>query len=190
MLEWRHQRPIKVLTVDLENRPLSYRGYEQTSAEITAIAISWGDPDKIECKLLTNKAGSMVRMLEWFRKKYDEADLVTGHFIRRHDLPILISAYLENGLPLLGPKLTSDTFLDLVKRKDLSASQENLAAMYGLEQEKAHMNQDQWRKANRLLSDGIALARERVEQDVRQHMALRARLIEAGALKAPKIWHP
>ena len=129
-------------------------------------------------------------MLREFKRLYDEADGVTGHYIRKHDLPIINGALLEHGLPLLGPKMTCDTLLDLKKRKDISGSQEALAEMYGLPQPKYHMSQSKWREANRLTPEGIAYTKKRVSEDVVQHKALRQKLLEVGALKAPRVWYP
>lgn len=184
-------RDLRVLDFDLENRPLAYWYDGQTTAEVTAIAVSWVGSETVDCRVLhLEHEGSGQEMLEWFRSYYDQADMVTGHYIRKHDLPILNAAYLEYGLPLLGPKLTSDTQMDLIKRKDLSASQESLAAMFGMEEAKRHMTQTEWRKANRLTPEGIEATKERVMGDVIQHKALREKLIAAGALKAPRMWHP
>lgn len=129
-------------------------------------------------------------MLARFEKVWQEADIVTGHYIRKFDLPILNGAMMEHGLPSLGPKLTSDTKQDLVTRAGLSASQENLAGMYGLIEDKFHMGDYAWRESSRLTTEGIAETRKRVVDDVIQHKALRAKLIEAGFLKAPRIWRP
>jgi hypothetical protein len=191
-LKWVEPRSeMRVLDFDLENRPLSYWFDGNTTAEITAIAVSWNGVPTVDVRVIYPDANDGVRdMLVWFCALYDHADMVTGHYIRRHDLPIINAACLELGLPLLGAKLTSDTQQDLVKRKDLSASQESLAAMYGLPEAKHHMSQDEWRRANRLTPEGIEATIERAKSDVIQHKALRERLIEAGALKPPKMWTP
>jgi len=179
-------RPYKVLDFDIENRPLSYWFDGQCTAEITAIAASFGPDEIVRVWLLGQD--EPVTILESFRRMYDAADVVTGHYIRKHDLPIINGAMLEYGLPPLGPKMTSDTKLDLVKIKDMSLSQESLGAMYGLSQPKVHMTQDDWRKANRL--QRIDLTRKRVVADVRQHQMLRMTLINQGMLSAPQMWEP
>lgn len=179
---------MRVLDFDIENRPLSYLGPDYTTAEITAIAWSWADQKKIHCRALGEV--EYVDMLRAFVKAYDAAGMVTGHYIRRHDLPIINGAMLELGLPPLSPKLTSDTKLDLVKRQYLSASQESLAEMLGVEKNKYHMTQPKWREANRLTPKGIALTKRRVRDDVRQHRELRVKLLKAGALKPPSVWRP
>lgn len=178
------------LDCDIENRPLTYLGSDFTTADITAIAWSWYGEDAVECYLLTRKKGSQERMLREFLKVYNQADGITGHYLRIHDLPHINAALLEHGLPLLGPKLVSDTKVDLKKRSGISASQESLAGMYDLSQPKEHMSQTIWRKANRLTDEGLEETRRRCVGDVIQHKALRLRLIEAEALGPPTMWTP
>jgi hypothetical protein len=181
---------LRVLDFDLENRPLSYLGQDYTTAEITAIAWCFvGEPHTLTVRLLgVDDPGSM---LQEFRAEYDEADLVTGHYIRMHDLPIINGAMVELGLDPLAEKLTCDTKLDLVKHGHvISASQENLAAMLGLAKPKVHMNTVMWREANRLTDKGLKLTAKRAIGDVIQHMQLRRALVARDLLSAPKVWRP
>jgi hypothetical protein len=180
------RRPLKVLDLDIENRPLSYLGSDFTTSEVTAIACSFIGEEKVYVWMLGHHTPREI--MENFLPFYNEADMITGHYIRKHDLPILSGACLELGLPVLTPKLVQDTYSDLIKHKGISASQENLSAMYGLEHKKAHMNTTQWRSANRLEADGIMEAKKRVTDDVLQHKALREKL--AGSLKPPRMWSP
>src|ERR1700681_2430315 len=131
-----------------------------TTAEVTAIAASFGPDKRCYCWLLGRD--EPVAMLEAFRVLYDQADIVTGHYIRRHDLPIINGALLEYRLTPLAPKLVSDTKCDLIKFSNLSKSQEALGAMFGIERPKVHMTQEDWRQANRLTKKGIAATRARV----------------------------
>ncbi len=187
-MRWTSGRKLRLLDFDSECRPLSYAGPDWTTAEVTAIAASWVDQKKVHCWQLG--VHDATEMLKEFVGLYNQADCVTGHFIRKHDLPLLNGALLEHGLPILGAKLTSDTYLDFIKRKDLSASQESLGEMYGLSHPKEHMSQPKWREANRLTPEGIKETRKRVVGDVRQHKQLRLSLLQAGALGPPKVWHP
>lgn len=187
-LKWREGRALRILDFDSECRPLAYLGPDYTSGEVTAIAASWYGEDKVWVRLLGRH--SAEEMLRGFLDLYDKADIVTGHYIRKHDLPVLNGALLEHGLPMLGAKMTSDTYTDINKAKYLSLSQESLGAMYGLSHRKEHMNQPQWREANRMTPKGLRETRRRVAGDVRQHKALRERLIEAGALGPPRLWRP
>lgn len=181
-------RQLKILDFDIENRPLSYLGMDFTTAEITSIAASFYGEDTIYTWLLG--IDQMEDILQGFRVLYDDADIVTGHYIRRHDLPIITDMLFEAGLPDLGPKLTSDTKVDLIAGKGISKSQENLSAMLELAAPKVQMNTPRWRAANRLTPEGIALTRERVEGDIIQHKQLRQALVEQRRLRPPVLWKP
>jgi hypothetical protein len=130
-------------------------------------------------------------MLEQFVPLYDEADIVTGHYIRKFDLPILNGALFENGLPLLDPqKLVQDTKVDLKVFEGLSKSQENLSEMLEIAESKFKMNDVKWRGATRLNAKGIELTRKRATCDVKQHIAMRKALLDAGVLNPPSVWKP
>jgi hypothetical protein len=179
----------RILDFDIENRPLGYLGEGFTTAEVTAIAACFhGEPSTMRVWLLGRDEPK--DMFEGFLEMYDEADMVTGHYIRNHDLPIINAGLIELGIPCLGEKLTQCTKNDLVKRKDLSASQENLSAMFNLPLGKAHMSNNDWRKANRLTPEGLKLTDARARGDVKQHIALYRILVERNLLKAPKVWRP
>jgi hypothetical protein len=191
---------LAILDFDIENRPLSYLGSDYTTGEVTAIA--WqvvGKPRTADCVVLgvscqhpgcddVHCGETLEEVLSRFVAAYDEADMVTGHYIRGHDLPVLNGALLELGRAPLGDKLTHDTKNDLVNRKYLSASQENLGATLGLRAPKVKMDQAKWREANRLTPEGVELTKKRVVGDVRQHIELRQRLLEIGALRPPVMW--
>lgn len=180
-------RPMRVLDFDCEARPLHWIASDYVSKEITAIAWAWtDDPAHVSCVLLGDT--DPVSMLEQFRAAYDQADLVTGHFIRGYDLPMINGAMTEYQRPALGDKLSHDTKIDLLRRAGLSSSQENLGAMLHLAHGKVKMDQRTWRDANRLTPDGLAAARERVIGDVQQHIEMRRRLLELGYLGPPVLW--
>jgi hypothetical protein len=175
-----------VLDVDIENRPLTYLGMDFTTSDITAIAWGWGRGQPIECRLLGRD--DIVDALEDFSAAYRAADMVTGHYMRVHDLPIINGALMEYGLLGLPAKLTSDTKLDLRHLSGISKSQESLSATLGIKAPKIHMSQHDWRRANRL--EHVELAEVRCVSDVRQHQELRLALLRRGLLKPPKMWRP
>ena len=192
---------LRILDFDCEARPLSWYGGEFVTKELTAIACAFTPVKatsavRIECWLLGTpeqqaKYPDIVsgpEMLANFVERYNEADLVTGHYIRGYDLPVINGALLEFGLPLLGDKLAQDTKTDLVKRSGLSVSMENLGALLDLKHEKVQMDQAKWRSANRLEFAGIMQTKKRVIGDVREHIEMRAKLLELGALRAPSVW--
>lgn len=183
------KRPLRVLDFDSEVRPMHYSEW-RPEGQITAIAWSWVGEKSVHVELLEQDGDNEIWMLKRFRAAYDAADMVTGHYIRKHDLPLLNDHYVRLGMKPLGPKLTQDTQADLVKVKSLGKSQENLAVTFGLSAEKHHMTGADWRKANTLSPEGAALAKKRVVDDVIQHKELRAALLERGLLKTPKEWRP
>lgn len=185
----------RILDFDIENRPLSYWVPDRPTAEITAITTAWvGDHDSFEVLLLGEL--TLREVLVYFVQRYNQADLVTGHYIRKHDLPIINGALYDLDLPLLGPKLTCDTKLDMFTKADIPATQEFLLETLdpqcpaGMPLEKYHMSQRAWREANRLTPEGLALTRRRVSTDVHAHWHMRDEMLKRGWLKAPKVWRP
>jgi hypothetical protein len=180
-------RPMRVLDFDLENRPLSYLGQDFTTSEITAIAWAWTDePHDMTCLLLGEI--EPIDMLRRFVEAFDRSDMVTGHFITGHDLPLINGSLMEHGLAPLSDKMRQDTKVDLIRSKGISLSQESLGAMFRLEQQKIQMNQAKWRAANRLTPEGRDEVRKRVVGDVQQHIQLRKELLERDYLKPPRVW--
>jgi hypothetical protein len=177
---------MRVLDFDIENRPLSYLGSDFTTAEVTAIAWAWTDSPDVSVYLLGEHA--LEDILSLFVGAYRQADLVTGHYIRGHDLPMVNGALMECRMAPLPDVMVQDTKIDLIRSKGLSLSQESLGAMFRLEHAKVQMNQAKWRAANRLTPEGLAEVRQRVIGDVRQHIALRAELLSLGYLVPARIW--
>jgi len=185
----------RVLDFDLENRPLSYWQPDRPTAQITAIASAWvGDHDSMEVLLLGEL--TMEEMLSRFVERYNQADLVTGHYIRRHDLPIINGALYDNDMPLLGSKLTCDTKLDMMAKADIPATQEFLIELLdpqcpiGIPVEKVHMTQRDWREANTLSPEGRRKTRIRVASDVHGHEHMRDAMLQRGMLRGPSTWEP
>ena len=179
----------RILDFDIENRPLSYWVPDRPTAEITAIAWCFLD-SPFDPQVMLLGQDSPAAILEAFVDVYNQADLVTGHYILRHDLPIIQAHLIEYGLPPLGPKLVQDTKVHLIGWKDIPKTQEHLAHMMGISAPKIGMTQAKWRDANRLTESGLKATKERVVGDVRQHMELRAALLKRGLLGPPKVWHP
>lgn len=180
-------RPLRILDFDIETRRVGFlppTRFSLEGIEPIVVACSWADEKQVQVWCLGED------MLGEFRLMYEEADMVTGHYCRKFDLPALNGAMMEHELPPLPPRLVSDTKCDLLKRAGLSMSQENLGAMYRLAESKFHMNDTRWRAASRLGEDGMKLAKKRAADDVRQHKALRLRLAAEGWLGPPRVWSP
>lgn len=180
----------RTLDFDIEARPLSWLGGDFVTREVTAIAARFIDAPKKETHVWLLGVDDPVDMLNGFRDLYDEADIVTGHYIRGYDLPNLMGAYTEYGLPGLGDKWTVDTKGDLLKNQGVSKSQESLANMLGVKAPKIQMDQSKWRAANRLTPEGIALTKERVVGDINQHIEMLAELRRRGLVGPGRLWTP
>lgn len=191
-----------ILDFDIETRPLSYTGWGNTD-EITSIAASWYGSDDVEFFHLpagirtdAHYEAASRNMLLGFVEMYDQADIVTGHYIRNFDLPKINGALIDNGLPVLSQKMTSCTKNDLVKFAGISKSQENLGLHLSKFNSgeylgrKEHVAQAEWRQVNRLTKEGILDNERRVTGDVKQHKEMREALLSAGLLKPPKVWCP
>lgn len=202
-LKLRSSGPGRVLCFDLENRPLAYWYDGQTTSEITAFGWKWADESRPRAMILqrdgyyaeADERGRENIMNarfahDWFRDELASADLVYGHNIRKHDLPMFNAWLLRLQRDPLPPLLTTDTLRDYPKRNGMSASLENLAAMYDLGGEKFGMSQPMWERANQLTDDGVALARKRVVSDVLLQERLRDKLLSLGLLKEPRRWQP
>jgi hypothetical protein len=184
-------RSWRSLVFDIENRPLSYWYDGHPTAEVTAIAWKWLDEESVEVRLLDGVASQAQGILADFRVAYEEADVVIGHNIRRHDLPLLNGAYVEHGLDPLPARRTIDTLRDLARWKDVPRSLEYLADWLDCPYAKPSLSQHVWRQANRLLPEGLAVVAHRCEMDVLATEWCYRELLSRGLIvRAPRIWSP
>lgn len=187
-----------ILDFDTECRPMHYSEWRPES-QITAYGWAWvpvpgtkyAKGSVIHYSVLQQDMANERDMLEEFLKAYDEADIVMGHYIRKHDLPLLNDHCIRLGLKPIserGGKWTIDTKMDVPQIKALGLSQDNLSVMLGLTNAKHHMSGADWRVANSLTPEGQADAIERVTSDVRQNIELYQALKEHGALRRMQRW--
>lgn len=207
----RSERHLRILDFDIENRPLSYWVPDRPSAEVTSIAWMvaglhdtlqvvglappcWHRGHEAKCPDMPDFLMSMPDLLDTFVAEYNRADMVTGHYIIMHDLPIVNAMLYEQRMPLLTDKLASDTKLHMFSKKDLPATQEYLLELLdvkcplGMTLEKFHMTQPRWREANRLSPAGTELTKRRVTSDVHAHSHMRESMLDAGWLRSPTVW--
>jgi DNA polymerase elongation subunit (family B) len=188
-------RDVRILDFDCECRPIAWYGGDWVTKQPTAIAWKFiGERTPVGLAVIGESFDTRrtldeeVAMLEAFREAYDAADIVTGHYIRGFDLPLLNGALMRLGLPLLKTKLAQDTKSDLVRGQGISKSQENLGAMFELAHPKVSMNTSLWAAGNMLLPHGIESTKKRVVGDVRQHVELRRTMVERKLLLPPAAW--
>jgi hypothetical protein len=180
-----------ILGFDIENMPLTYYVPDYPTARITAIGMMLGKHTHV-CVIdpVGGTGCTPQEMAEHFLERYNEATLVTGHYIRKHDLPHINAMLFELGMSPLGPKNTSDTKDDVPTWKGLPKNLEYLAAQLEVKTAKKHMTQKDWREANMFTPAGLSATTERVKKDVIAQLQLRKALIDGGWLKPPKIWTP
>lgn len=182
---------LRILDFDIETRKIGFHTggeFGPDGCEPVTIAASWVGSRDIMVWLQPDL--TLPEMLAEFVAAYNQADIVTGHYIRKFDLPVINGALFEHGLPLLGAKRAVDTKGDLVAFQGLSKSQENLAGTLEIPEAKYHMSDYKWRRSSRLTAAGVEETRKRASCDVRQHKALRLALLACGALRPPRMWTP
>jgi hypothetical protein len=189
---------VKILDFDVECRPMAWYAGDMVTKEITAIAWRFvhKPEDSTKCWLLepsetwAKHLAKRQAGLEKFLEAYHEAEMVTGHYIRGFDLPLVNAACFRLGYPPLEQKLAEDTKSDLTKLSGLSKAQQNLAAYLDTKHDKPNMNTHLWEVANALVREGRNESRRRVVGDVNQHVEFRNSLIETGHLCRPRVWYP
>lgn len=193
--------PPRVVYIDIEARPLAPWYEDKTSWEPTIFA--WKYEGEDDCRTLCLRQDGYWQDEASVRCPYEMAYLifrsvlaapntiVTGHNVRRYDLPLFQGWCLRQGLPTLPAILVSDTLKDIPKRGPMSASLENLISTYSLPGSKQKMAQRDWERANQLWDEeAIEHARQRCITDVLYQEGVRAKLKEIGTLKPPRWWKP
>lgn len=189
------ERKLSVLDFDTECRPLHYSEWRDES-QITAYAWSFEGSKTVASRLLEHRESEVdlweleFDMLTEFLDDFTSAEVVTGHYVLRHDLPLLVDHCMRLRMPLPGPKLVVDTKMALPSVKGLGLSQDNLSILLGIDEKKHHMAGRQWAEANVLTTQGRALAETRVVKDVKQHKAIKREMVELGWMAPPVVWRP
>jgi hypothetical protein len=179
---------LTILDFDVECLPGHWIGGDYVSKIITAVAWSWHGEDEIRVYTHYDHTPDMLAVM--LADRLQVADIVTGHYIRGFDLP-LINGMLFRGKHAPLPRLTTvDTKLDLIKNFGRSQSQENLSAMLGVDEPKVKVSLHDWENFNLRVDGAEAAGIERVAGDVAQHKALYANLIDVGWLGGPRAWEP
>lgn len=190
------KQKLRILDLDVECRPMAWYGGDWVTKEVTAYAWRFADEPEESTRywLLTpsktwaSHQSKKEKGLRQFIRDYDKADIVTGHYIRGFDLPLINGTCVRLGVHPLSPKMSHDTKTDLVRMSGLSKSQENLAAYFDLKHEKQKMNTHIWEMGNSLVEEGRAETLRRVVGDVDQHIEFRESLLARHALQPASVW--
>jgi DNA polymerase elongation subunit (family B) len=182
----------RILDFDIETIAAGFADPEWVPQKITCVAWSWIGTDVVESRVcgpagLFGKPQLRAKMLAPLLKALGEADMVTGHNIRRFDLPVLQAEVMRLGLPSLPVVLAQDT-IKLRTSKGFKKGQDVLGRLYRIADEKLSLDWQAWQDAYD--EDGWQTIRDRAESDVAMHKQLRAALIELDYLKEPRRWSP
>lgn len=193
-------RLLLVRDFDFESKPLWF-WYEKPTAVLTSISFMDSVGGKPDHDSMTTEVAPLDTRAEygaWLRhitKVLTTADVLTGHNIDRFDLPLFQAQLLRLGLPALPKLITQDT-MRLVKKRDVSISQESLinyialkaTCPIGMPIYKHHLSIPEWEDAAMGWNDEVLI--ERPMSDVHGHVHLREVLIEKGYLAPPRAWSP
>ena len=194
-------RKLTVLDFDFESRPLWF-WWDKPTAIITALSymlVIGGAPDHDSLRNEIAPLATRSAYTDWVQHVAElltSADILTGHNIDRFDLPLLQAQLMRTGSAGLPKLITQDT-MRLLKRRDMSVSQESLinyAALHatcpiGMPIYKHHLSIPEWEDAS-MGWDEKGILTERPTSDVHGHVHLREVLIEKGYLAAPRVWYP
>lgn len=180
----------RTLDFDLETVAAGYADPDWVPHIVTAWACSWVDEEDVYYRLLPvrflHDVEERRRFLQPLLDHIDEADVLTGHNIRRYDLPVLAAECMKLNLPTVGSRLTQDT-IRVPKSKGFKKGQDNLAVLLDVPLPKKALNWMEWQNAYG--EADLGTVRERVVGDVLQHKLLRLRMMERGWLEAPRMWN-
>jgi DNA polymerase elongation subunit (family B) len=182
----------RILDFDVETIAAGFADPEWVPQKITCVAWSWIGSDVVESRVcgpagIFGRPERRAKMLKPLLAAIAEADMVTGHNIRRFDLPVIQAEVMRLGLPSLEPVLAQDT-IKLRTSKGFKKGQDNLGRLYRIADEKLALDWQAWQDAYD--EDGWQTIRDRAESDVRMHKQLRTALIEHDYLKGPRTWTP
>jgi DNA polymerase elongation subunit (family B) len=182
----------RILDFDIETVAAGFADPEWVPQKITCVAWSWIGSDVVESTVcgptgLFGKPERRAKMLKPLLAALGEADMVTGHNIRRFDLPVIQAEVMRLGLPSLEPVLAQDT-IKLRTSKGFKKGQDVLGRLYRIADEKLALDWQAWQDAYD--EDGWQTIRDRAESDVAMHKQLRSALLELDYLKEPRRWSP
>lgn len=174
----------RVLDFDTENVPGFYWYDDKTTDFLHTVAWCWVDNPKLVEYLTTYwdpKRGLVMQDLGPFLAALSQADAVTGHNIKRHDIPLTNGHALRYGLKPIAWPAPLDTLQMFPKTGGISKSQENLAALYDLAEQKMRVPLPVWERASRGEPAASKIVVDRCISDVRGHAELYTKIREQRA---------
>lgn len=184
-------RPARILDFDMESLAAGFADPAWVPQKITCISWGWVGYEGTNSAISTQMGffiPSIRRtMLEQFLPVYEQADVVAGHNLLRHDLPLLKAECMRLGLPIPGPKLVEDT-IQIRKVKGLKKGLDNLGKLLKTQEEKQDMDWQAWEEAYEDPTWQKVI--DRCESDVRLHQDVRQKMIDLGWHAKRVVWTP
>jgi hypothetical protein len=185
-------RDMAILDFDMESLAAGFADPAWVPQKITCISWSWVGYDAVN-SVISTQMGFFIpsiraNALAQFMPIFNQADMVTGHNLLRHDLPLLRAECLYLGIEPPKAKLVQDT-IRIGKSKGLKKGLDNLGGMLMTQEEKQAMDWAAWEKAYEDPTWQAVI--DRCESDVRLHKEVRAEMLRRGGwLKKPVTWSP
>lgn len=183
-------RPARILDFDIETVAAGFADPDWVPQKITCVAWSWIGSDRVESLVcgpegIFGRPASRAEMLDPLLTAIGEADMVTGHNLRRFDLPVINAECMRLGLEPIRSVLVQDT-MQLVRSKGLKKGQDNLARLLEVRTQKLPLDWQAWQDAYD--EPDWKTIRLRAESDVVGHKEVREELLARGLVKSPRLW--
>lgn len=171
---------LSILDFDTENGPGFYWYDDTTTSLLHTVSSAWvHNPGTMLTQTTKwySKRGLQVEPLHEFRYRVEHADIVTGHNILKHDIPLLNAHMDRTGQARLKWPHVVDTMKLRQGVRGLPKSQEYLLDLFDIEAEKMRVPLSVWERAWRGEPEASAIVVERCESDVLGHIALYKALV-------------
>lgn len=181
--------PKRILDFDIETLAAGYADPAWVPDKITCISASWIGEDEV-FTWMTGQRGYWSRkararkVLRPFYELLSEAEMVTGHNIRRFDLRVFNAEAMRCGVEPVRQILVEDT-MAILRSKGFKKGLDNIAVELGCGGKRA-LSWSEWDKAYE--DPSWTVVKERCESDVRLHKRVREEMRSRGWLKPPTLW--
>ncbi len=181
----------RILDFDMETLAAGYADPSWVPDKITCISASWIGEDKVHTWITGQKhywtrKGRARTVLLPFYELLTQADVVTGHNIKRFDLRVFNAEAMRCGVEPIRSILVEDT-MGVLKSKGFKKGLDNIAVELGVKAKKKTLNWAEWDKAYEDPTWREVI--ERCETDVILHKEVREEMIRRGWLrKTRSVW--
>lgn len=186
----RTDSPRRILDFDMETLAAGYADPAWVPDKITCISASWVGEDEIHSFITGqldwwSREGRARTVLRPFYELLQQADMVTGHNIRRFDLRVFNAEAMRCGVEPIRRILVEDT-MSILKAKGYKKGVDNIAIELGCSEHKIDMPWAAWDLAYEDPTWKRVI--ERCESDVRIHKQIRVEMAKRGWLKSVTTW--